>query len=101
MGFHSLPELRAEVLAGCRVLSHFRIVEGFGHVSARVPGSDRILITPRKALGLVTDAELVELDEAGKQRAGEGRPPLEFPMHLAVYRRRPDAIAIARCHPRH
>jgi ribulose-5-phosphate 4-epimerase/fuculose-1-phosphate aldolase len=101
MGLASSLELRAEVLAGCRVLNHFRIVEGFGHISARIPGSDRFLITPRKALGLVTDAELVELDEAGNQRAGDGRPPLEFPMHLAVYRRRPDVMAIARGHPRH
>jgi ribulose-5-phosphate 4-epimerase/fuculose-1-phosphate aldolase len=101
MAFASSSELRAEVLTACRVLSHFRIVEGFGHVTARIPGAERILITPRRALGLVTEPELVELDLDGRQVAGEGRPPLEFPMHLAVYRRRPDAQAIARGHPRH
>lgn len=101
MAFASSAELRAEVVTACRVLTHFRIVEGFGHVSARVPGSDRILITPRRALGLVREAELVELDAAGRQVAGEGRPPLEVPMHLAVYRRRGDVAAIARGHPRH
>ena len=100
MAFASSSELRAEVVTACRVLTHFRIVEGFGHISARV-GTDRILITPRRALGLVTEAELVEIDLDGKQLAGEGRPPLEVPMHLAVYRRRPDAMAIARGHPRH
>ena len=62
MPFTSSPELRAEVLTACRVLTHFRIAEGFGHVSARVAGRERILITPRRALGLVTEAELVELD---------------------------------------
>lgn len=101
MGFASNAELRAEVLRACRVLHHFRIVEGFGHVSARVPNADRILITPRLALGLVKENELVELDLAGRQVAGEGRPPLEVPMHLAVYRRRADVMAIARGHPRH
>jgi ribulose-5-phosphate 4-epimerase/fuculose-1-phosphate aldolase len=101
MGFASSAELRAEVLAACRVLTRFRIVEGFGHVSARVPGSERILITPRRALGLVSESELVELDLGGRQLAGEGRPPLEVPMHLAVYRRRGDVGAIARGHPRH
>ncbi len=99
MPFASTPELRAEVLAACRVLTFFRIVEGFGHVSARV-GADRVLITPRRALGLVTEAELVELDLDGRQVAGEGRPPLEVPMHLSVYRRRGDTMAIARGHPR-
>jgi ribulose-5-phosphate 4-epimerase/fuculose-1-phosphate aldolase len=77
------------------------MVEGFGHISARIPGTDRILMTPRRALGLVTDAELIELDMEGEQKAGDSRPPLEVAMHLAVYRRRADAHAIARGHPRH
>src|SRR2546423_14353006 len=75
MTFTSSPELRAEVLTACRVLTHFRIVEGFGHVSARIAGAKRILITPRKALGLVSEVELVELDPDGRQVAGGGRPP--------------------------
>jgi ribulose-5-phosphate 4-epimerase/fuculose-1-phosphate aldolase len=101
MAFASSPELRADVLRACRVLAHFGIVEGFGHVSARVPGGERILITPRSALGLVQEADLVELSPDGRQLAGEGRPPLEVAMHLAVYRRRPEVTAIARGHPRH
>src|SRR5262249_20643751 len=101
MAFASSTALRGEVLTACRVLTHFRIAEGFGHVSARVPGADRILITPRRALALVTVSELVELDPDGRQLAGEGKPPLEVAMHLAVYRRRPDIKAMARGHPRH
>src|SRR5919109_1378348 len=101
MAFASSPELRAEVITACRVLTHFRIVEGFGHVSARLTDAERILITPRRALGLVSAADLVELDLDGRQVAGDGRPPLEFPMHLAVFRRRPEIMAIARGHPRH
>jgi len=102
MSFASTPELRAEVLTACKVLTHFKIVEGFGHVSARVPAAARVLITPRTALGLVRDeAELVELDMQGLQVAGEGAPPLEVPMHLALYRRRPEIMAAARGHPRH
>jgi ribulose-5-phosphate 4-epimerase/fuculose-1-phosphate aldolase len=101
MAFASSPELRAEVITACRVLTHFRIVEGFGHVSARLADAERIVITPRRALGLVSAADLVELDLDGRQVAGDGRPPLEFPMHLAVFRRRPEIMAIARGHPRH
>ena len=106
MPFASTPELRAEIVTACRVLTYFRIVEGFGHVSARVPGTaggaDRVIITPRRALGLVTEGELVELDMAGRPVAGEiGRPPLEAIMHVAVYKRRADVMGIARGHPRH
>jgi ribulose-5-phosphate 4-epimerase/fuculose-1-phosphate aldolase len=101
MGFASSAELRAEVVTACRVLTHFRIVEGFGHIAVRLAEAQRMLITPRRALGLVSEAELVELEFDGRQVAGEGRPPLEFPMHLAVFRRRPDVMATARGHPRH
>jgi ribulose-5-phosphate 4-epimerase/fuculose-1-phosphate aldolase len=97
--FASSVELRAQVVQACKVMARFRIVEGFGHVTCRVPGSDRIIITPRKALGLVTIGELVELDFDGNKVAG-GRPPLEGFMHLAVYKARPDVHAIARGHPR-
>lgn len=101
MPFKSTPELRTEIVTACKVLTYFGIVEGFGHVSARVPGSDRIMITPRRALGLVTEGELVELDMDGRQVAGEiGRPPLEAIMHVAVYKRRPEVMGIARGHPR-
>ena len=66
MTFASRPELRAEIVTACKVLTYFKIVEGFGHVSARVPGADRVIITPRRALGLVTEGDLVELDMTGK-----------------------------------
>jgi L-ribulose-5-phosphate 4-epimerase len=102
MTFASKPELRSEIVMACKVLTYFKIVEGFGHVSARVPGVDRVIITPRRALGLVTEGDLVELDMNGKQVAGElGRPPLEAIMHVAVYKRRPEVMGIARGHPRH
>lgn len=102
MPFNSIPELRAEIVTACKVLTYFKIVEGFGHVSARIPGADRVIITPRRALGLVTADELVELDLDGKQVGGDvGRPPLEAIMHVAVYKRRADVMGIARGHPRH
>lgn len=100
MAFASSPELRQEIILACRVLTYFGIVEGFGHVSARVPGSDRIIITPRIALGLVGADELCEFDSTGKQVAGEARPPLETAMHLGVYKARTDVKAIVRGHPR-
>jgi ribulose-5-phosphate 4-epimerase/fuculose-1-phosphate aldolase len=95
-----VSDVREDIVQACRVLSHFRIVEGFGHISARV--GDRIVITPRKALGLVRSAEeLVELDAQGQQVGGQGSPPLEVWMHLAVFQRRPDVMALCRGHPRH
>ena len=95
-----MTDVRQDILTACRVLSHFRMVEGFGHVSARL--GNTFFITPRKALGLVTSVDdLVELDPEGRQVGGQGSPPLEVWMHLAVLLRRPDVMALCRGHPRH
>jgi ribulose-5-phosphate 4-epimerase/fuculose-1-phosphate aldolase len=87
------------MVTGCMILSEQGLVEGFGHLSARLP-DDRILMTPRKALGLVRVEELLTLDLDGNVLGGEGRPAVESAMHLAIYRRRPDVQAIARTHSR-
>lgn len=89
-------ELRQQIVLGCRILSRRGLVEGFGHVSARL--DDGAVITPRKALLLVEADEIVRLDASGNQTGGTGSPPVETPMHLAVYRARPDVGAIARTH---
>src|SRR5262249_60161057 len=92
-----VAELQRQVITGCQIVGQQRLVEGFGHISARLPEGDRILMTPRKALGLVRDpAELLTLDLEGRVLAGDGRPAVEVAMHVAVFRRRPDVRAIAR-----
>ena len=92
-------DLRAQMVTGCGILSDQGLVEAFGHLSARLPDG-RILMTPRKALGLVQPDELLVLDLDGGVLSGAGRPAVEIAMHLAVYRRRPDVQAIARTHSR-
>jgi HCOMODA/2-hydroxy-3-carboxy-muconic semialdehyde decarboxylase len=92
--------LRAKIVTAARILDTERLVEAFGHVSARARdgrGNERVLITPRRALSLVEAADLATLDLAtgGTLR---GRPPLEVALHLAIYRARPDVGAICRTH---
>ena len=95
------PQLRQEMLDACRVLTHFRMVEAFGHVSTRLPDGEHIAITPRLALALVQAEDIAVLGLDGQQVEGRTPQPLEAAMHLAVYRRRPDAQALCRAHPRH
>ena len=57
-------DLAGQMVTGCAILSEQGLVEGFGHLSARLPG-DRILMTPRKALALVHEDELLTLDLDG------------------------------------
>lgn len=70
-----------------------------GNVSARVE-EDRIAITPS---GVPYDAlrpeHIVVIDLAGERKAGELEPSSDTPVHLAVYRARPEAASVLHCHP--
>jgi ribulose-5-phosphate 4-epimerase/fuculose-1-phosphate aldolase len=88
-------------LADChRMMVMAELLDYSGHVSARIPGTDRILILPRDAsrAGVTADDMLVVgLD--GKVLDGNRLPPTETAIHLGVYRARPDVHAIGHGHP--
>jgi HCOMODA/2-hydroxy-3-carboxy-muconic semialdehyde decarboxylase len=87
--------LRGEVADAARVLARLGLVTAFGHVSARA--GDSMLITPAADLAGVTAASVIEVPLA--VRALPAGAPAEAWAHLALYRARPDAAAIARAQP--
>jgi L-ribulose-5-phosphate 4-epimerase len=96
----NLSQLGKTVITACRILSQRRLVYGFGHVSARIPGTDRFLMTPRISLELVRERDLLVIDLAGETVQGKSRPPFETALHTAIYRKRDDVNAVARFHAR-
>jgi HCOMODA/2-hydroxy-3-carboxy-muconic semialdehyde decarboxylase len=88
-------DLREEVAEAGRVLSALGLVTAFGHVSARVPGA--MLITPAADLADVTGDRLVPVPLTVDQLPPGA--PAEAWAHLALYRHRADADAIARAQP--
>ncbi len=92
--------IRQDVISVCRVLDGLGLVEGFGHVSVRLPDGN-ILITPARAPGIAKAEELLTFNPEGALVAGvEGTGPLECWMHFAIYRARSDVQAVARTHSR-
>ena len=87
--------LRGEVVEAARVLARLGLVTAFGHVSARA--GDSMLITPAADLAGVTAASVIEVPLEGQ--ALPAGAPAEAWAHLALYRARPDAAAIARAQP--
>jgi L-fuculose-phosphate aldolase len=70
-----------------------------GHVSVRLPNTDRILIHPRQvSRAEVTPDQVVTLDLEGRLLEGELEPPSETALHTAIYRARPDVLAVAHLH---
>ncbi|OEV07924.1 class II aldolase/adducin family protein [Streptomyces nanshensis] len=87
------------VRAGARLAASGLSPGSSGNLSVR--DGDTVLITPTGAdlAALEGDAlSVVGLD--GVHRAGP-RPSKEFPLHLAFYRRDPDAAAVVHLHSRH
>ena len=97
---NNIASLKKDLIAACRILSHEELVRGFGHVSARIPGTDRFLLTPRVSLALVKEKDLLTLDLDGKVVEGKSTPPFEAPLHAAIFRKRDEVQAIARIHAR-
>ena len=91
---------RGEVVEAAHVLSRLGLVTAFGHVSVRA--EDSMLITPAADLGTVTEGNLVRVPldptslPAGALPTGA---PAEAWAHLATYRVRADAAAVARAQP--
>ncbi|MDB5407419.1 MAG: hypothetical protein JWL84_2331 [Rhodospirillales bacterium] len=102
-----LDDLKIRVARACRVLGTLDLTKAAtGHVSARVPGSERVLIRARgpAELGVryTTDDQVIEVDLDGKlvrsQDAGLA-VPIEVFIHTAVYRARPEVNSVIHVHP--
>jgi len=69
-----------------------------GNISARV--GDMMVITPSGSCkGMLDPTELVTV-EIATGKAVSGRPSMETPFHLTVYRRRPEVNGVVHVHPR-
>jgi HCOMODA/2-hydroxy-3-carboxy-muconic semialdehyde decarboxylase len=96
----------AALVEAARVMAAQGLVTAFGHISARVegPGGPACLITPAADLLDVVEADLVTVSTADLLRARAApilpqRAPRETWLHLAIYQRRPDVMAVARGQP--
>jgi L-ribulose-5-phosphate 4-epimerase len=90
--------IRDKTLKAWRFLYRRGFIEGFGHISARLPDRNQFFIA-RHALGPRAGAEdLLRMDLEGRTLAGRGDPPGEFPIHLEIYKVRPDVGSIIHYH---
>ena len=92
--------LRRDIVAVCQRLYQRGFIAGTeGNVSA-LEGPDRLWITPSgHHKGLLQPADLLLIDLQGHVLFGNGRSSSETPMHLALYRCRPDIGAVVHAHP--
>jgi ribulose-5-phosphate 4-epimerase/fuculose-1-phosphate aldolase len=95
-------ELRRKVALSCRILAN-ELRDGTGHVSARVPGTDHMLLYCRDGRGgglLGTNVHHIRrVDFDGVGAGDEYAAPHETPLHGELYQARPEVNAVVHVHP--
>ena len=92
--------LKGMLADALRMLERAGIIDFNGHFSARVPGSDRVLINSGASVrSALTAEDIVTIDLDGHPLDGDAPPPMEFHIHTEIYRRRPDVNAVVHTHP--
>jgi ribulose-5-phosphate 4-epimerase/fuculose-1-phosphate aldolase len=99
----SETELRGLVATAGRILYHQGLVDYLGHCSARVPGTERVVIKPKhspkiRALGSLGPDDMLVIDLDGRVIEGDEKPPAEARIHTEIYRARPDVTAVVHTH---
>ena len=94
------PALVTDLVAANHILFDQGVVDGFGHVSARHDKDPtRFLLARSMAPALVAAADIMEFELDGAPVAAAGRTPyLERFIHGAIYRARPDVMAVVHSH---
>ena len=99
-------KLRELVAQSCRILGKLNLTkEPSGHVSARVPGEDKVLIKARgpeeSGLRFVSARDIITVDFNGKKLAGDDGldVPQEVFIHTWLYKTRPDVECVVHVHP--
>jgi ribulose-5-phosphate 4-epimerase/fuculose-1-phosphate aldolase len=93
------PQVLEEDVATANRIAHVTgLVTAFGHVSARVPGTDSFLIPGRRSPRLAEPDRLLRMDVEGNQTEGDGEPNSEFWIHARIYAARPEVGGVAHVH---
>jgi len=92
--------LRVELVKFAKQMITTGLVRGTsGNISAREPGADRCLITPSGVdYDTMQPDDLVVVGLDGTWDKTQAKPSVDTPVHLAVYRARPDVSACIHTH---
>jgi L-fuculose-phosphate aldolase len=93
-------QVRADIVeAGRRLYARAYVASNDGNISARLDDT-RLITTPKSvSKGFMTPDMMVIVDYDGKKIAGDREASSELPMHLEIYRNRPDVNAVVHAHP--
>ncbi|MCA0386525.1 MAG: class II aldolase/adducin family protein [Firmicutes bacterium] len=94
---------RKEIIeAGLLILKTALVYGTWGNVSVRIPDEDLIAITPSGVDYEKLQPENIPIiDLEGNLIDGNMKPSIELPLHIEIYKNRPDVFAIVHTHSVH
>jgi L-fuculose-phosphate aldolase len=82
------------------MLERAEVIDFNGHFSWRIPGRDHMLINSGKSVrSALSASDIVTINFDGNLIEGDAVPPMEFPIHAEIYRRRADVNSVVHSHP--
>lgn len=89
-----------ELVVANRILANESVLDGYGHVSLRDPGSaNHYFLSRSRAPALITSADILEYDlDSAPVENGSAAGYIERFIHGEIYRSRPDVKSIVHCH---
>src|SRR6516165_1417455 len=94
-----ISDLKRKLAMSSRMLFNSGLVDYSGHISARIPGSDHLLILPHPvSRATVVADDIVVTDFEGKVIEGKYKAPSEVYMHARAYKAREDVQSVAHLH---
>jgi L-fuculose-phosphate aldolase len=95
-------QLRKDICeVGRRLYAKGFIAANDGNISIRMENGNILLTPSAMNKGRLDEEDLVVTDMDGNRLYGRKEPSSELPMHLVVYRERPDVGAVVHAHPPH
>ena len=96
----STQQLKQYIADAILMMERAGIIDFNGHFSARLPGTEYMLINSGKSVrSALTATDIITIDMNGKPVDGSDVPPMEFHIHAEIYRRRPDVQSVVHTHP--
>ncbi len=91
--------LRQELTQGISILERLGIIDFNGHFSVRLDDGSIFINTGSSVRSAIGPQDFVVVGPQGEVPDKAVRPPAELPLHVAIYRARPDVQAVVHGHP--
>lgn len=93
-------DYRRELTQGISILEQLGIIDFNGHFSVRLDDGSVLINSGSSVRSAISEQDFVSVGPAGQIDETAPAPPKELPLHLSIYRARPDVKAVVHGHPK-